>query len=389
MSVTAVFPSPTLKRVLVVTRNLPPLIGGMERLNWCMARELARYAQVRAIGPIGSRQLAPPGVEIDEAALRPLWRFIAHSGWAAILQARRWRPHVVLAGSALTAPIAFAAARSCGAEAAVYAHGLDLAVPSIAYRSLWLPVVKHMDKVIVNSNATHELAIAAGTLPERISLVHPGTSIQDTGPTADAVTSWRAQWVTGDSPLLLSVGRLTERKGLRQFVLGVMPKIVAKHPNATLVIIGDAATNSLHAKSQSREAIMAAAKEARIERNIRFNGWVSDDDTLQAAYRAADLHVFPVRHLPNDPEGFGMVSIEAAAHGLATVAYRTGGVADAVEDGVSGTLVTPHDEDAFASASLALIDRPLSRAAVIRHAQKFSWDRIGLQLAQVLLGASV
>ena len=30
------------QRVLIITRNLPPLVGGMERLNWHMADELIK-----------------------------------------------------------------------------------------------------------------------------------------------------------------------------------------------------------------------------------------------------------------------------------------------------------------------------------------------------------
>lgn len=37
------------KRILVVTRNLPPLIGGMERLNWHIADELSKDHDVSII----------------------------------------------------------------------------------------------------------------------------------------------------------------------------------------------------------------------------------------------------------------------------------------------------------------------------------------------------
>ena len=40
-------------RILHITRNLPPLVGGMERLNWHIADELSRRAQVQVIGPQG------------------------------------------------------------------------------------------------------------------------------------------------------------------------------------------------------------------------------------------------------------------------------------------------------------------------------------------------
>ena len=50
-----------------------------------------------------------------------------------------------------------------------------------------------------------------------------------------------------------------------------------------------------------------------------------DDQRLSDAYFAADVMVFPVLDLPGDVEGFGMVAVEAAAHGLPTVAFAVGG----------------------------------------------------------------
>jgi len=44
---------PSRPRILLITRNLPPLVGGMERLNWHLAEELAKQAQVHIVGPQG------------------------------------------------------------------------------------------------------------------------------------------------------------------------------------------------------------------------------------------------------------------------------------------------------------------------------------------------
>src|SRR5690606_2320699 len=107
-------------RILLITRNLPPLVGGMERLNWHIADELSRHADVRVIGPAGSAVLRPDRVELIEVPLRPLWRFLQASAWQALRTARAWRPDIVLAGSGLTAPAAWAAARACSARACVY-----------------------------------------------------------------------------------------------------------------------------------------------------------------------------------------------------------------------------------------------------------------------------
>lgn len=62
------------------------------------------------------------------------------------------------------------------------------------------------------------------------------------------------------------------------------------------------------------------------------------------------------RDVPGDVEGFGMVAIEAAAHGLPTVAFDVGGVADAVLVGRTGELAPAADYQTFASAvSRALV----------------------------------
>ena len=93
-------------RVLHVTRNLPPLVGGMERLNWHMAEELAKVADVRVVGPQSSAAVAPDGIDVREAPLKPLWRFLLHAQNLARREAASWRPDIVLAGSGLTAPLA-------------------------------------------------------------------------------------------------------------------------------------------------------------------------------------------------------------------------------------------------------------------------------------------
>lgn len=367
-------------RVLLVTRNLPPLVGGMERLNWHMADELARHGDVRVIGPAGSAALAPAGVGIAEAPLKPLWKFLAHAKWKALREARRWRPDVVLAGSGLTAPIAWLAARLSGARAVAYVHGLDLAVDSRAYRLLWLPFIRRMDRVIANSGPTARLAREAGVPADRVGIVHPGVEL----PAADVVAdgaAFRRRHALGDGPVLLSVGRLTERKGIREFALNILPVIVARHPDALLVVIGEAATHALAARSQSRESIQATADAADVGASIRFIGKVSDHE-LEEAFAVAAVHVFPVRELPGDPEGFGMVAVEAAAHGLPTVAFATGGVVDAVADGASGRLVPPGDGAAFAQAVIETLARGEGASASLCRvfAARFAWPEFGRAL---------
>ncbi|MGC8508852.1 MAG: glycosyltransferase, partial [Thiomonas sp.] len=89
------------QRLLLITRNFPPLWGGMERLNWHLADELSQHYDVRLIAPAGAAQHAPKQVTVREVPLQPLRRFLLHAALAARREARAFRPDVVLAGSGL------------------------------------------------------------------------------------------------------------------------------------------------------------------------------------------------------------------------------------------------------------------------------------------------
>jgi phosphatidylinositol alpha-1,6-mannosyltransferase len=378
-------------RVLLVTRNLPPLVGGMERLNWHMAEELSKFAEVHAIGPAGAAALAPHGVSVREAPVKPLWKFLLHARKLARREARAWKPDIVLAGSGLTAPIARSVARMVGVPFAVYVHGLDIVVKHLVYRALWLPAIRRADRVIANSRATAGLCRDIGVDPGRIGIVHPGVDVSSanvtfrSSPSAQAdVASLRARHGLGDGPLLLSVGRLSARKGLREFVARCLPQIVAAQPGVMLLVVGDAPNQALHAATQTPESIQAAAQAVGVARNIRFLGKLPDKE-LFALYGAADVHVFPVREIPGDPEGFGMVAVEAAAYGVPTVAFATGGVADAVADGQSGRLIPTGDYAAFAEAvAMTLVQRETLRASCIAFAGRFAWPKFGTGIAEQL-----
>ena len=376
--------NPEHPRILHITRNLPPLLGGMERLNWHMADELSRYATVKLIGPQGAAALGPSAASIKEVALRPLPRFLLASASQAVAMARCFRPHIVLAGSGLTAPAAWLAARASGGHAFVYLHGLDAAVRHPLYRSIWHPAIRRMEGVIVNSQPTAQLALQLGVTAEKITTIHPGVQLPDTRQPPEALQAFRQHYGLGDARILLSVGRLTERKGLREFVKYALPAIVQAAPDTVLAIVGDAPTDSLLAGVQTRDSIQAVADTGGIGKHLHFLGTITDPQQLACAYESAAVHVFPVRKLEGDPEGFGMVSIEAAAHGLPTVAFATGGVVDAVCHGKSGYLVASGDYPALARQVISSLSQSLNDMTVRVFAQQFAWPSFGQRIRATL-----
>lgn len=371
-------------RVLILTRNLPPLLGGMENLNFRLAKGLREYGDLSLVGPRASVVADDHDITFWSVALKPLWRFLVESMFKGIWCALRKKPDVVIGGSGLMAVAVLSAAKVSGARSVLYVHGLDLIVPHPFYQAVWGWAIRRVDCVICNSQPTALLAQQLGVHARNIRVVCPGVDVDVLRVSTVKMALFRKHFGLGQRPLLLSVGRLTARKGLTEFVQFALPAIVARIPDVLLVVIGDAPIDALHAKPQCKEDILALAQAHGVADHLFFMGRV-DDATLRCAYSASAVHVFPVRDIPGDPEGFGMVAIEAAAHGLPTVAFRSGGVTDSVAEGRSGYLVEPEDYAQFARRVCEVLASPdVLRASSIEFAQQFAWPQFNARIRACL-----
>jgi len=377
-------------RAIVVTRNLPPLVGGMERLVWHIVSELRAEYRVHVIGPAGCGKHLPDGVTASEVPIHPMLAYVLRTKVATLWQTLRLRPQLVVAGSGLTAPFAWLAARLTRGRCVVYLHGLDIEARHPIYRMLWRPIFRHCDRVLVNSQFTRRLAQSAGIPEKRITVLNPGVDLPNLRDAADQSVRFRHAYGLGNRPVLLYVGRITARKGLSVFVRDILPQIIDQQPDARLVVIGDEPAHALHHQSGERQRVTDALASLNLDDRVLFLRCV-DDNVLESAYFAADVLVFPVQERREDHEGFGMVAIEAAAHGLPTVAFASGGVPDAVSNGLSGDLISPGDGVSFARA----VTRHLEGAGRTRGAQintirafakSFAWPVFGRKLRRLCHG---
>lgn len=374
--------------MLVLTRNLPPMVGGMERLAWHILDELRCDYELHAIGPRGSAREAPAGVEVSEVKHSPLCLFLLTIMFRGLFSTLKLRPKVILAGSGLTAPFAWLASRLVGAKAIVYLHGLDIEATNILYRVVWVPFIRRCDKVIVNSHFTRQLAERSGIDTERISMLRPGVALPDMSALEAANLRFRKRYCLNGRAVMLYVGRITERKGLAAFVECSLPDILTSIPEGVLIVIGGEANKAILKTGSVVKRISCSLAEMGLEDSVYFLGErAHDDPEIADAYFAADVHVFPVVERAGDNEGFGMVAIEAAAHGLPTVGFNAGGVADAINDGQSGRLIPPGDYPAFSVAvSSFLENRGASQLGFASRnwAANFTWESFGASLRQLV-----
>lgn len=373
------------KKILIVTRNLPPLIGGMERLNWHIADELSLDNEVILLSHKKAKAEAPLNCQFYSIPLNPLPIFLIFAFVKTLVLYLTQKPDILFAGSGLTAPIVTFWAKVFRKKSIVYIHGLDINNNSYVYQRIWIPFIRSADSVICNSTPTKQLVLNKKICDSKIHIIHPGVDFPPKEKNELLINELKDKHILHNKNILLSVGRLTERKGLLEFIQNCLPQIVQVEPNTILLIIGDTANNALNNKFQNKEDLLKVAKKINIDQHIIFTGAV-DEKTLTQFYYMANIHVFPVKHIPDDPEGFGMVAIEAAAHGTPTVAFKTGGIIDAVEQQKSGFLIESSNYQELGYTVIQFLGDKISidRSTCQDYAEKFSWNNMRIKFSNLL-----
>ena len=180
-----------------------------------------------------------------------------------------------------------------------------------------------------------------------------------------------AQPARGDNHVdlrLLTVARLHPRKGQLETVhaLSLLPATLRARIVYSMVGRGD---------ERYRRQIELAGRRAGVR--CEFPGGLAEEE-LSAAYRACDIYVQSSRTLAQSVEGFGISYLEAAAFGRPSVGVKTGGVGEAVEDGMTGFLAEEGDLSGFARWIERLAAdgdlRWKMGEAGRKHAARFNWE---------------
>jgi glycosyltransferase involved in cell wall biosynthesis len=156
-----------------------------------------------------------------------------------------------------------------------------------------------------------------------------------------------------DKIVVLTVGRLHPRKG-QLLTLQALQSLPAEvRLRLEYWIVGGQSKGGY-------ESLLRSAAAAQPHPEVRFFGNLPDDE-LASVYDRADIFAMTSVNLDRSIEGFGLVYLEAAAHGLPVVAHDVGGVSEAVIEGVTGLLVPPNRPAQLAAAFEKLIHDPQLR----------------------------
>jgi phosphatidyl-myo-inositol dimannoside synthase len=254
----------------------------------------------------------------------------------------------------------------------VVAHGIEVWQPLGALRR---SALRSANVVIGPSNDTvaHVLKVQ-GVSKDRVHVVPWSldeeflASIQGAAPPRPAVFP--------NGRVILAVGRLAANERYKGFdeLLRVMPGVLSAAPDTHLVIVGD---------GDDRARLQHLCAELGLSSNTIFTGSL-ERDHLKACYHHCDVFA-----LPSSGEGFGLVFLEAMAHGKPVIGGAHGGTPDVIEDGVTGYLVRQDDGHQLQTRLRQLLTNESARlemghSARGRVLRDFTFDRFGLNLSAIV-----
>ena len=366
---------------LLVTNDFPPKVGGIQTYLWELWRRLppedvtvlttphpdaAAFdaAQPFRIERTRERVLLPtPSLKRRIEALR--------DEVGATLVVLDPAVPVGLVGPTLDTPYA------------VVLHGSELIgrIPVGGSQAMGEVVKRAVHVIAAGNYPASEAKRVAGDRTPPVTIIPPGVDTERFRPAGDAErdATRRRFGIPDGADLVVGLSRLVPRKGF-DVLVDAASRLRSTHPDLHVAIAGSGRD---HDRLQKRidETGAPASLLGRI-----------DDTDLPGLYAAADVFAMccRTRWAGLEPEGFGIVFLEAAACGVPQLAGESGGAADAVAHGETGIVVDrPRDPAAVAAALASLLDDPARRAEMGRRSREralagFTYDHLAARLATVL-----
>ncbi len=368
---TPIFDAPRM-RLLFLTQDFPPAVGGIQTYSAGLVRALVGLGvTVEVVCPSH-----PDDWKTDASFPCPVHRIHSRDDLLPLKLLSRirgiadaFRPNVIACAQWPLALPASRVAKRCGATLAIAAHGRELLNTSLfpRYASIRRHFVRSADVLLPVSHYTARLLTDLGADPSRIHVLTNGVDTDAFQP--EDASELRHTLSPDGKPLLLTVSRLVYRKGI-----DTMMEALA------LIPADERPIYAIAGSGPDQDRLRALAGSLDVDHSIRWLGRVPDAD-LRALYNAADVFALPARESRPDVEGFGLVFLEAAACRTPSIGATTGGMPDAVDDGVTGLLVPPDDPRALASAitrlcSDARFREKLGDAAYSRACDGFTWNAV-------------
>ena len=223
------------------------------------------------------------------------------------------------------------------------------------------------DSVILVSSFIQQKLLSKGVPASKVTVVPNGVEKRDVGESKS-----ESPWFT-----ILVVARVVEHKGQLELVRA-MPKILKHIPNARCIIAGETVSQGYVDEIQ-KEMVSSSLTEEQ----VILTGKITDD-TVNAYFAECDVYV-----QPSYEEGFCISIAEAMYSGLPVVGTKTGAIAEFIGENRGILLQNPNPEK-IADAVIQYYEDPGMRKKYAKRGQEYirenyDWDAIAKKTIEVYL----
>lgn len=221
-------------------------------------------------------------------------------------------------------------------------HGYDFSrIPQKAGRAIYRQLFQELDLATVSSDYAGEKLKRLGCPSAIIRKLAYGIDMEQ-------FPYCKRVFETGGPVRILTVGRMTEKKGL-EFSIRAFAKVRQRHPHITYDIVGD---------GPLRPKLERLIEELKLSACVTLYGARTKCKVRQMLSQAHIFILASVIALDGDQEGTPVALLEAQASGLPVLSTRHGGIPEIVRDGETGFLLPERDSEALAERLTLLIEHP-------------------------------
>ena len=349
---------------LIITRNFPPDVGGMQNLMFGLTKSLSEHMMVKVFADEHYQQEKfdeDLSFSIERVGGPKIFRkFRKASLINNYLQKNTKVKNIISDHWKSLENINTKIRKICLIHSKEINHKKDSFLNKRVVR-----VLNNCDHVIANSNFTKNLGIEIGVSEEKIKVINPGVfPREEVNPKIEEKILKKLE---GKEPRLITVARFDKRKNHEKVIMALR-NLKQKYPDIVYICIG---------YGDEEDNLKKLVKELDLNLQVMFFKDISDD-LKNALIAKSNIFVMPSIIHKKSVEGFGIVYLEAAQYGVPSLGGKDGGASDAIDHNKTGLICDGNNlEDIYSSLDSMIENKKyieFGRNAK-EYVSKFEWKK--------------